>query len=214
MEAERHTLLADGNRGAATRDRPHPARVADDALLDAARRCVLADGVRRTTLAGIARSAGVSRMTVYRRFPDVGSVLAALMTREFGALLRRVAAEVPAGVGTARARLVEHAVAGVCALAADPLLRTVLDLDSDLLLPYLTERFGATQLLAEEFLHALVADGHRDGSVRRGDAAVQARALLVLLQSFVLSRRPATTGIDDATLLTELRHLLEGALAP
>ena len=50
---------------------------------------MLSVGVRRTTLTDIARRAGVSRMTVYRRFADVTSVMAALMTREFTALLLR-----------------------------------------------------------------------------------------------------------------------------
>lgn len=191
-------------------------RVSDDGLLDAAKECVLAQGVRRTTLTGIAQTAGVSRMTVYRRFPDVGSILAALMTREFTALLQRVADEIPAH-GTARSRLVEHGVAGVRRLGADPLLRTVLDLDAELLLPYVTERLGATQRLTEEGLRTFVAEGHADGSVRPGDEAAQARALLLLLQSFVLSRRPATAGeagVDPEILLTELAHLLEGALKP
>ncbi|MCP2262032.1 transcriptional regulator, TetR family, partial [Streptoalloteichus tenebrarius] len=38
-----------------------PNRVDDDTLLDAARECVLAVGVRRTTLTDVARRAGVSR---------------------------------------------------------------------------------------------------------------------------------------------------------
>src|SRR5256885_3328295 len=76
-------------------------RVDDDLLLDAARRCVLDTGVRRTTLSSVARAAGVSRMTLYRRFPDVRSLLAALMTREFGTLLTRAGGATSA---TARAR--------------------------------------------------------------------------------------------------------------
>lgn len=191
-------------------------RVPDDTLLDAARECVLAGGVRRTTLTGIAQTAGVSRMTVYRRFPDVGTILATLMTREFTALLQRVADEIPED-GTARSRLVEHAVAGVGRLGTDPLLRTVLELDAELLVPYVTERLGATQRLAEEGLRAFVTEGHADGSVRAGDAAAQSRALLLVLQSFVLSRRPATageTGVAPQSLLSELAHLLEGALTP
>src|SRR4030081_1128579 len=112
MSTRRHThsALAD------TRTRQAAARVGDDVLLDAARRCVLAVGVRRTTLAEIARTAQVSRMTLYRRFPDVRSVLAALMTREFSVLLRR--APTPGTeMTTARERLVVIAASAIRALS-------------------------------------------------------------------------------------------------
>ena len=50
-------------------------------ILTAAASCVIDFGVERVTLAEIARRAGVSRPTVYRRWPDTRSVLAALLTR-------------------------------------------------------------------------------------------------------------------------------------
>ncbi|WP_083935906.1 TetR/AcrR family transcriptional regulator [Saccharomonospora halophila] len=220
-------------------------RVPDDVLLDAARECALARGVRRTTLTDIARAAGVSRMTLYRRFPDVRSVLAALMTREFGALLREVSthaggvgdhtgeadhtdhtgqaegtgnrgADETRGTGTrhARRRLVDIAVASVRALAADPLLRTVLDRDAELLLPYIVERLGATQQLAEGVVRTLIEEGHDDGSVRPAAPAPQTRSVLLVVQSFVLSHRPATADLTARDLLAELRHLLDAALTP
>ncbi|HEX4701739.1 MAG TPA: helix-turn-helix domain-containing protein, partial [Pseudonocardiaceae bacterium] len=116
----------------------HSSRVEDDVLLDAARHCVLSVGVRRTTLTDIAKRAGTSRMTVYRRFPGVTSVVAALMTREFGALL----GETVDIAGTARERLVGAAVRAATRLVGDPLLTSVLDRDAELLLPYLVERIG------------------------------------------------------------------------
>ena len=51
-----------------------------DRILAAAASCVIDFGVDRVTLAEIARRAGVSRPTVYRRWPDTRSVLAALLT--------------------------------------------------------------------------------------------------------------------------------------
>ncbi len=223
-------------------------RVPDDVLLDAARECVLARGVRRTTLTDIARTADVSRMTLYRRFPDVRSVLAALMTREFGALLREVSTraggtgddtggtggsddtggsggsddtggsggsdDTEGGTRHARHRLVDIAVASVRALAADPLLRTVLDRDAELLLPYVVERLGATQQLAEGVVRTLIEEGHDDGSVRLAAPAPQARSVLLVVQSFVLSHRPATADLTAQALLDELRHLLDAALTP
>ncbi|EHR63260.1 TetR/AcrR family transcriptional regulator [Saccharomonospora cyanea] len=212
MKPERHTSVRTG-AGAVVAERATGSRVPDDALLDAARTCVLAGGVRRTTLTDIARVAGVSRMTLYRRYPDVRSVLAALMTREFGALLHRVNAAIDASQ-PARARLTDLGVAAVRALGADPLLRTVLDRDAELLLPYVTERLGSTQRLAEQVVAGLVAEGHADGSVRRGEPGAQVRALLLTVQSFVLSWRPATHDVPDEALLSELRHLLDESLRP
>ena len=54
-----------------------------DAYLDAARDCILDVGWRRTTLTEVAKRAGVSRMTIYRAWSDMGSLLGDLMTREW-----------------------------------------------------------------------------------------------------------------------------------
>lgn len=213
MESKRHSDIAAGSALSGARARPAASRVSDDVLLDAARTCVLASGVRRTTLAEIARTAHVSRMTLYRRFPDVRSVLAALMTREFGALLRSASAGA-ATAGSARERLVDSSVAAVHALVGDRLMRTVLDLDAELLMPYVVQRLGATQRLAEQVLTAQVTAGHQDGSIRRTDTAAQVRAVLLVVQSFVLSLRPATADVDEAALLAELRHILDTTLRP
>jgi AcrR family transcriptional regulator len=198
---------------AGARNRQSATRVSDDVLLDAARTCVLAVGVRRATLAEIARTAKVSRMTLYRRFPDVRSVLAALMTREFGSLLKRVSSQ-EHGVSTMRERLVRSSVAAVRALSRDPLMRTVLDVDAELLLPYVVERMGRTQLIAEQFLSAAFEAGERDGSIRRGDRAAQVRTVLLIGQSFVLSLRPASKDVDEEALLAEFAHMLETSLTP
>src|SRR3954469_2099772 len=80
------------------------------AILAAARESVLAVGVRRTTLVDVARRAGVSRMTVYRAFPDVQALVAALMTAEFGVVITESTAAARQ-LSTGRARLVASAVA-------------------------------------------------------------------------------------------------------
>jgi AcrR family transcriptional regulator len=194
------------------RARPAANRVADAELLRAARECVLANGVRRTTLTEIARRAGVSRMTLYRRFPDVDNLVTTLMTVEFGEILQL--ARAGEATGTARHRLVAATVHGVRLLRSAPLLQRVLETDAELLLPYLVERLGSTQLAAEGFIHEYVVRGHADGSIRRADPAVQARALLLLVQSFVVSAGPAASGIDPTALADELARLLDAALRP
>src|SRR5579862_7022654 len=138
------------------------------AILDATRASVLAVGVRRTTLTDVARRAGVSRMTVYRMVPDMTALLFELMTHDFSALL--VEAEASARRRrTARGRITAVVVDVARRLPDEPLLRRVLDVDPDLLLPYLTERLGGTQKVAVGHIRRMVLEGHADRSVRRGD---------------------------------------------
>src|SRR3978361_1661723 len=73
------------------RHNPEDAPSPDDAYLDAARAAILAVGRSRTTLTDIARRAGVSRMTLYRRWPDTQTLLADLMTREWGRVVAEAA---------------------------------------------------------------------------------------------------------------------------
>ncbi|MEU8125381.1 helix-turn-helix domain-containing protein [Spirillospora sp. NPDC049024] len=60
-----------------------PARPLDEAVLEAARECLLTMGMRRTTMAYIARRAGTSRQTIYRRWPDVQTLVAEVMTGQW-----------------------------------------------------------------------------------------------------------------------------------
>src|ERR1044072_141460 len=103
------------------RHTPSPNRVADDVLLDAAMECVLAVGVRCTTLSDVARTAGVSRMPLYRRFPDVRGMLSALITRDFGKLFGE-ATRIAGAEPTVRGQLVTAAVFMIRSLAAKPLM--------------------------------------------------------------------------------------------
>jgi len=196
----------------------HTRRVGDDSLLAAARECLLDIGFRRITLTDVARRAGVSRMTVYRRFADVRSLVADLMTRELGELLAKAAADA-AGACTVRERLVSATVAGVRELWADPLLGRLLDLDPELLLPYVVSRIGSTQRFVEQVLRANVEAGQADGSIRHGDSKIISRGVYLTLQSFALSVRPAVSELGDAAtarhnLLKELTLILHGALQP
>src|SRR5690348_15000682 len=151
-------------------------------VLGAARECILAVGVRRTTLSDVARRAGVSRMTLYRRFGDLEALLSALMTREFGHLIA-AAREHAATEPTTRERVVATVVHGAQALAEDPLFGRLLDLDPELLLPYVTVRLGGVQRLAVAGTTEDLTAGAGDGSVRTDVApAVLAAAIELMVR--------------------------------
>lgn len=188
-----------------------------DPVLDAVRDCVLAVGVRRTTLTDVARRAGVSRMTLYRRWPDVRSLVGDLMTREWVGVATRAMPE-RGGDRTARELIVDGLVDGVAAFRAHPLFRKIVDVDPELLLPYVLDRRGASQDALLELLAGGLRDGHADGSVRVCPPRRQARALLLIVQSFTLSLRTMTDEDDPdlttAAFLAELRTILERTLTP
>jgi AcrR family transcriptional regulator len=204
MTSERHNQLVEPALG--SRDIPGP-------ILDATRATVLAVGVRRTTLTDVARRAGVSRMTLYRLVPDVDTLILEVMTREFGALLA-TAESAQARKRTARARIVATAVEVVRALPDNALFRRVLDVDPELVLPYLTDRIGATQRLAVTHIRRMLAEGVADGSVRRNvDLEVVATTIVLVATPFVVSARLLDdVGRSDA--LQELARLLDGWLRP
>ena len=205
---------------------------ADDTYLDAAREAILAVGWSRTTLTDIARRASVSRMTLYRRWPDMGTMLADLMTREWA---RTVAAEVDLSMRGSSAeeaaagasvdtvgRIARAMTATVGALRANDLLRRIIDLDPELLLPYLLDRRGRSQQQLAAVLTGLVATGQREGSIRAGDPTVLARTLLLACHGFTLSAHtmvdvdqpPASRDADVSAFDNELTLLVESYLRP
>ena len=54
---------------------------ARDRILDAAEACLRRDGIRRTTVAGVAAEAGLSRAYVYRLFSDKSTLISAALIR-------------------------------------------------------------------------------------------------------------------------------------
>jgi AcrR family transcriptional regulator len=187
-----------------------PAR---DSYLDAARACILDVGWRRTTLTEVARRAGVSRMTIYRTWSDMPQLLGDLMTREWGEVVAQTTEDYdPDRVDPAQ--IAGTLVRAVRALRENELFVRIVELDAELLLPYLLSRRGRSQELVLDVLVAGIAAGQRIGTIREGDPPTMARALLLALHGFTLS---AHTMVDDQVgedaLDDEMRRLVERSLA-
>ena len=180
-----------------------------EAILDATRSSVLDFGIRRTTLTDVARRAGVSRMTVYRRYPDVAAVLRDLMTREFGAAMAAIAGDLGGGDGRTRTR--DHVLKVVDAFRSNALMNKIAEAEPELLLPYVLGRMGETQRAAIGLVTSDLALGQADGSIRQGDPRVIAQALLLVAQSFVLSGAIAEDVAED-DLRAELARIVDALL--
>jgi AcrR family transcriptional regulator len=151
-------------------------------ILDAAADCVIAYGVDRVTLAEIARRAAVSRPTVYRRFPDARSILAALLT----ARITHVLDEVP-GRGGGRELLVERIVGVAERVRHDDVIMSVLHQAPDFAMVYLSERLGTSQRILLDVVAGEMKLAQDEGSVRPGDVGQMAVMSLLITQSTILS---------------------------
>ncbi|MGA9748064.1 MAG: TetR/AcrR family transcriptional regulator [Nocardioides sp.] len=185
-------------------------------LLDAARDAILAVGWKRTTLTDVARRAGVSRMTIYRRWPDMETLLADLMTREWSAIVEGDAAS-GSGDQDTRDQVVERIVASVTALRHNDLFRRIIDVDPELLLPYLLDRRGRTQDTILELTEAALTAGQATGDIRPGEPRLMSRTLLLAAHGFTLSAHTMSDvagAAVDPGLDAELRVLVERYLRP
>ena len=185
-----------------------------DGYLDAARDCILDVGWRRTTLTEVARRAGVSRMTIYRTWADMPQLLADLMTREWGGVVAETLAEEDPAAPTVD-RMVGDIVGTVRRLRENELFVRIVELDPELLLPYLLSRRGRSQDAILDLLVRTIRDGQAEGTIRAGNPVAIARGLLLAAHGYVLS---AHTMVDDEVtedeLDAELAHQLGRALAP
>ncbi|CAJ1502152.1 TetR/AcrR family transcriptional regulator [[Mycobacterium] holstebronense] len=177
-------------------------------ILDAAASCLLALGMERVTLAAIARRAGVSRPTVYRRWSDSRSVIAALLTSRITAAWTEL--EQP---GTGREALVTRIVAVAARLRHDEVVMQVLHHAPDLAMVYIAQRMGASQRRLIDLVAGELGGAQAAGSVRAGDPRELAAMCLLITQSAIQSAQVVASILDEDALSTELTYTLNRYLS-
>jgi AcrR family transcriptional regulator len=178
-------------------------------ILDAAASCVVAYGIDRVTLAEIARRAGVSRPTIYRRWPDTQALLAALLTARIVGVLRDVPSR-----GAGREALVERIVGVAERLRHDDVVMSVFHSAPELAMVYIAERLGTSQQILINAVAAELKVAQRDGSVRAADPRQLAAMCLLITQSTIQSAQIVEPILDADALAVELAHTLNGYLRP
>ncbi|MFE0458406.1 TetR/AcrR family transcriptional regulator [Kitasatospora sp. NPDC058965] len=208
----------DGSGSGLTGSAPRSANaIPEQRILDAAYQLLLTVGLQRITMADLARQAGVSRATLYRRWRGVHEVLGELTKREWTTLALDAMPEDGSPLG--RAGLVDGVVRLARGIRVHPLLRRIVELDPEFLTPYLLTRRGTNTNHQLELLEQAVRLAMAEGSVRAGDPALLARSVLLTVWSFTLTGpvftdSPDGSGAQLDRLDEELRLLLDRYLAP
>lgn len=189
-----------------------PAPAEADPVLDAAKATVLDFGVRRATLTEVARRAGLSRMTVYRRYADGNELMRAVMSREFGAVLLE-AQRRAGGIADGRERVLTGVMGTLEMLIDHPLMLRLLELEPEMLLPYLTDRVGEFQRAGREALAGWLREAQAAGAVRGGDPEGMAATIELAARGPVLAAQ-TLSGEDRRKCLGEVRRMIDAYLAP
>jgi len=164
-------------------------------ILDAALATFLDRGLRRSTVEAVATRAGVSRITVYRRFGSRDGLLEAVILREGHRFLAELERAVMA-LKTVEERAVEGFVTTLRLTRAHPLISHLLVAEPETLLPHLTTRGAPAIGIAREFLAGHLRRGQVEGIIGELDPDQAAEVVVRLALSFVLTPE-SVIALDD-----------------
>jgi AcrR family transcriptional regulator len=181
----------------------------DDRILDAAARLLEVTGNRRPPIAELARQAGVSRPTIYRRYADSDAVIRALWERE----ITRLLGETPRR-GSDRAALVTQVVELAERISANETLSRTFTTDQPLIARYIVDRLGGGQRALLGVLRDAIVAAQKGGTVRRGRPDELAAMTLLIAQSAIQSRRMIAEFLPAKSWRRELGRAIDGYLAP
>ncbi|MGO8963427.1 MAG: TetR/AcrR family transcriptional regulator [Mycobacterium sp.] len=170
-------------------------------------------GIRRATIDDVARRAGVSKMTVFRRFQSKQGLVGVVIARE----IRRGMAELDR-VWEREQTLEQRVVLGfsfaVNFVRGHALFDRLLRSEPELLLPLLTIDGTAALALYRELIGQRLRTEVRAGRAAPADVDQAAEVLARLAISLLLTREGTITLDDDETIVALVRNVLLPMLDP
>ena len=178
--------ITDGARLAAALGATPPSDALSEQILDAAREQFMTFGLRRSTVDDVARRAGVSRVTVYRRIGNKDSLVSACLLREYRRFLVEVDDAV-AALPTTEDRLVEGFAAVLRHIREHPLIGGLLRLEPETMLPFLTLESGPALLAIRDYLADRLREARRAEGRPVSDPTPVAELMVRVTVSFLLN---------------------------
>jgi AcrR family transcriptional regulator len=184
------------------------------AVLDAAAACYLRFGVAKTTAADIAKAAGTSRATLYRRFGTHEEILLEVLTRESEQMLAEAADEIVAD--DPAAQVVEGMVAAIGRIRTWPVHAAIFGSDSAGWIAARALQESAMRRLGESGVRPLFEPAIAAGTMTERDLDDLVDFMLRVLVSYAAV--PGALGLEPEDvqrhLTTCFRPALEQLLDP
>ena len=165
-----------------------------EAILDAAVVEFERHGLRRVALEDVARRAGVSRTTIYRRFAGKDELIAAVVERENVSLFADIAAELKQA-GPQSNYYVEAFTLSILRFRRHRVLNRMISDEPALVLELARKHYGAAMGRMADALRVIFPDGFAD---RIGEQAVNELADTILRYAAMALLLPGARPLDTA----------------
>ena len=179
-------------------------------VLDAAYELFCRIGIQRSTMEDVARRAGVSRITVYRRFATKGALVDQLVRREIRRYLDQFRIDIE-HAETAADRVVLGFVSALRAFRRNPVIRGLMAADPNAVIPSTIGDGGRTLATVRAFVAGQLRREQDAGNVSgKVDVDIVAELMVRVCSSFLVIPSHIIDLDDDE----QLRHLARQFLVP
>ncbi|MBB4908813.1 TetR/AcrR family transcriptional regulator [Actinophytocola algeriensis] len=183
-------------------------------ILDAAYAQFCRMGIQRSTMEDVARRAGVSRITVYRRFASKDVLVEHVVRREFRRYFDQFLVEIEQAE-TVADRVVLGFVSSLRAIRGNPLIGGLIDIEPDLLVASMIGDGGQTLATVRQFVAGQLRREQHAGTVSPDlDIDLAAELMVRVSASFLVIPSHVVDIDDDEHLANVARRFLVPMLEP
>ncbi|MFK0249056.1 TetR/AcrR family transcriptional regulator [Amycolatopsis azurea] len=183
-------------------------------LLDAAYEQFCRMGIRRSTMEDVARRAGVSRITAYRRFATKDALVEQVVRREFRRYFDQFLLDIQQAE-TAADRVVLGFASALGAIRRNPLIGGLMAVEPDVLVPSMVSDGGNTLGTVQRFVAGQLRREQQAGNVSEDvDVELVAELMTRVSASFLVTPSQVVDLDDDEQVREVARRFLVPMLRP
>jgi TetR/AcrR family transcriptional regulator, repressor for uid operon len=183
-------------------------------LLDAAYELFCRLGIQRTSMEEVARRAGLSRITLYRKFDTKDALVEQLIVREFRRYFAQFLDDMKRA-DTVADRVVVGFVGSLRAIRGNPLIGGLLDTELTLVVGSIIKQDSGMFATVQQFVAEQLRREQRAGNISRDLATDLVAEMMVRISASFLTVPSHIVDIaDDAQLATVARTFLVPMLEP